>query len=273
MASTSDLFAQALAQFTRGGGTPSSLNALASYDPSAALNTYAQGAYNTFNQGFQQNLTALKGQAAGAGRLKTGFYDQDVGTLAKGMGSQEQNAIAGQAMNAAGLQESALGTATGYAEDEQNRYLDLLSGQLDREQARKNQVSEQQGSLMSGIGSILGTGAGLLLSSERFKDDVEPLDNASDRLAAIPGRRFTYKGDDQPQVGVMAEDVDRAMPEAAVHDDSGRPAGVDYLKLVPLLIEASREQGDEIARLKAALRQGQPTEPAMPRSYQPAEVM
>jgi hypothetical protein len=86
----------------------------------------------------------------------------------------------------------------------------------------------------------------------------------------MPGRRFRYNGDDQPQVGVMAEDVDRAMPEASVRDDAGRPTAVNYLKLVPLLIEASREQGDEIDRLKAALRHGQPM---TQRSPAMAEVM
>jgi hypothetical protein len=270
MASTSDLFSQALAQFQRGGAAPSTLSALEGYDPSQALNTYAQGAYNTFNQGFKQNLSDLKGSAVGAGRLKTGFYDQDVGRLATTMGNQEQQAIAGQALNAASLKASTLGTATGYQEDEQNRYLDLLSGQLDREQAQRNANAQQTAGIFGGLGELGGAAAGIaLLSDERYKDDVEPIEGASDKVRRMPGYRFSYKGDDEPQVGVMAQDVQREVPEA-VEGGGREPMMVDYRKLVPMLIEASREQGDEIDRLKVALRHGQPM---AQRSPAMAEVM
>lgn len=272
MASTSDLFSQALLQLQRGGQTPSEVTDLATYDPTAALQQYGAAAGSQFNTALNQNLKSLQGRAASAGRLKTGFYDQDVGRLTTNLAQQYQTDLAGEALGAAQLKANTLGTAAGYAEDEQNRYLDVLSGQLDREQARKNQVAQQQSSVWGTAGEVAGAALPFLLSSERFKDNVEPLDDASERLKMIPGRRFTYKGDDQPQVGVMAEDVDRAMPEAAMHDASGQPAAVDYAKLVPLLIEATREQGDAIEQLKAELRRGQPMAPPQ-RSYEPAEVM
>lgn len=254
MSSTSDAWAQALVDYKRNGSTPGAVTDLANFDPSQALATYGKAAAGQFQTQFNTDLSALKGSAAGAGRLKTGFYDQDVGRLAQTESNQYQQAIAGQAENAAALKANTLGTAAGYAEDEQNRYLDLLSGQLDRETARQNQIKAEQGSVWGAVGQIAGT-AGALLSSEKFKDDVEPIEDATAKLGALPGKRYTYKGDDTPQIGVMAEDASHVAPEAVQNDEHGQPMAVDYQKLVPLVIEATREQAGEIEEIKGVLMQ------------------
>lgn len=273
MPSTSDAWSQALYQYQRGGGSPSSLTALEGFDPTAALQQYGSAAAGDFNYALGNALKDLQGRAASAGRLKTGFYDQDVGRLTQSIAGQYQRDLASQAMNAASLKANTLGRAAGMQENEQDRYLEMLSGQLDREQAQRNANAQSSAGLLGGLGSLAGTlgGAAIMMSSRRFKTDEQPLDDASARVAMIPGRRFRYLNDDQPQVGVMAEDVDRALPEAVAHDDAGRPMGVDYLKLVPLALEAVREQGDEIARLRAELRALWSGASRMP-SMEPAEM-
>ena len=255
MPSTSDLFAQALQDYARPGGKSKSLTDLENFDPTAALQQYGQAAYGDFSQQLGQQLSDLKGSAVGAGRLKTGFFDTDTGRLTQTLAGQYQRDLSSQALAASGQKLGATEAAAGIGEEEQNRYLDLLSGQLDRDTAAQNARRQQQGGLLSGLGSLAGTlgGAAILASSERFKDDVEPIDHASDRLSRMPGVRFRYKGSDEPNVGVLAEDVDRELPEASVRDGEGRPTAVDYPKLMPLLVEASREQGEEIQRLRGEL--------------------
>jgi len=291
MPSTADLFNQALQQFQRGGQTPGAVAALGAFDPTAALKEYGAAAGGQFTTALNQQLRGLKGSAAGAGRLRTGFYDTDAGQLTQNLAQQYQQDLASQALGAAGLKENALATAGGIEEAEQGRYLELLTGQLDREQAAKNARSAQTGAILGGVGEGLGTGAGLLLSDRRLKRNISPIEDASDqvgdlstgggrdggmetepaaggsasdRLAAMPAYNFNYAGDDEPQQGVMAQDVAQAEPSAVSRLGAGggpnagdQPLMVNYLKLIPLLIEATREQGEELARLRARFG-GQP---------------
>ena len=253
MPSTSDLWAQALQDYKRVATSPTSQ--LTNFDPMAYLTTYGQGVAGAFNDTLNTQLRNLKGSAVGAGRLNTGFYDQDVGTLAKSIAGQYTNQLEQGAMQAAGMKLGATEQAASEQEDEQNRWLDMVTGQLDREQARKNQVAGQQSSLLSTVGTVAGAALPFLLSDERYKEDAEPIEGASERLRRIPAYHFRYRGDDEPQVGVMAQDVEREVPEA-VRGGGREPMMVDYLKLVPMTIAAVREQGDEIRRLRGELHGG-----------------
>jgi hypothetical protein len=96
-------------------------------------------------------------------------------------------------------------------------------------------------------------------SDERLKENIQPLENALDKVLALNG--FTYNFNDIGQslgfdgtttyVGVSAQQVQAVLPEAV------KPAPADsnyitvqYEKLVPLLIEAIKELKAEINELK-----------------------
>ena len=96
-------------------------------------------------------------------------------------------------------------------------------------------------------------------SDERLKENIQPLENALDKVLALSG--FTYNfnkigeslGFDgtKTYVGVSAQEVQAVLPEAV------KPAPADpnyitvqYEKLVPLLIEAIKELKAEINELK-----------------------
>ena len=96
-------------------------------------------------------------------------------------------------------------------------------------------------------------------SDERLKENIQPLENALDKVLALNG--FTYNFNEIGQslgfdglvryVGVSAQQVQAVLPEAV------KPAPVDsnyitvqYEKLVPLLIEAIKELKAEINELK-----------------------
>jgi hypothetical protein len=96
-------------------------------------------------------------------------------------------------------------------------------------------------------------------SDERLKTNIEPLENALDKVLALNG--FTYNFNEIGQslgfdgsvryVGVSAQEVQKVLPEAI------KPAPADenyitvqYEKLVPLLIEAIKELKEEINELK-----------------------
>lgn len=127
--------------------------ALENFDPSAAGTTYATGAEDQFNLNLQQQLGALQSKSAGTGRLQTGFYTADQGTVAEELGQNFNAQLAQAATTFSGQRLSALqGAATGQtniAEDQAGNELtssgqnltarnDALTGALSEEQMARN---------------------------------------------------------------------------------------------------------------------------------------
>ena len=86
-------------------------------------------------------------------------------------------------------------------------------------------------------------------SDERLKDDIETIDGALDKVCAMRGVMFTREGN--PGTGVIAQEVERIMPEV-VEDADGGYKTVAYGNLVGVLIEAIKELKAEIEELKGA---------------------
>lgn len=88
-----------------------------------------------------------------------------------------------------------------------------------------------------------------------LKTDIEPITGAFTKLTNLDGILFNWnqlatgKDTAQREVGVIAQQVQAIMPEAVKLKDNGT-LGVAYEKLIPLLIEAVKELGQEVARLK-----------------------
>jgi Chaperone of endosialidase len=72
----------------------------------------------------------------------------------------------------------------------------------------------------------LGTAA----SSERFKQDIKPMDKSSEGLLALKPVTFHYKSDtkDTPQFGLVAEEVAKVNPNLVVRDAKGEIYTVRY---------------------------------------------
>jgi len=105
-------------------------------------------------------------------------------------------------------------------------------------------------------GSIRASAALLSNSDERLKENIYPIDNALSRLSSIEGVYFDWKKGGNRQVGVIAQQVQKVLPEV-VSEDKDSYLSVDYTKLVPLLIEGLNEQAmlirdleDRIAKLE-----------------------
>jgi len=93
-------------------------------------------------------------------------------------------------------------------------------------------------------------------SSRRFKTNIQPLHDALGRIEALQGVSYERKSDGKHEIGVVAEDVDRVVPEVVAHDpETHEVEGVDYSRLVALLIEAVKSQQVEIERLKSQMAQ------------------
>jgi hypothetical protein len=66
-----------------------------------------------------------------------------------------------------------------------------------------------------------------MTSSARFKDEIKPMDKNSEALFALKPVAFHYEKDidpaGKPQLGLVAEDVERVNPALVVRDKEGRP--------------------------------------------------
>lgn len=89
-------------------------------------------------------------------------------------------------------------------------------------------------------------------SDIRLKKDIKPIEKPLEKLSKIRGVDFTWKSDNEKGGGVIAQELEKAMPEY-VHDlnnGTGHKT-VDYNGLIGVLIESVKELKNEIETLKA----------------------
>jgi hypothetical protein len=96
-------------------------------------------------------------------------------------------------------------------------------------------------------------------SDMRFKTNITPISGALDKVTQIGGYEFDwvpneeYHGFKGHDVGVIAQEIEKVLPEVVKERDSGYKA-VKYEKIVPLLIEAIKEQQQQIDELRYLLQ-------------------
>jgi len=94
----------------------------------------------------------------------------------------------------------------------------------------------------AGVGVIVGTDGklGTVVSSERFKDQIKPMDKASEAILALKPVTFRYKHeldpDGIPQFGLVAEQVEKVNPDLVARDEQGKPYTVRYEAVNAMLL-------------------------------------
>jgi hypothetical protein len=98
------------------------------------------------------------------------------------------------------------------------------------------------------------------VSDERLKTDIERIEGALDKVCALSGYTFTYKHDGKASAGVVAQEVEKVLPSAVIEqelafqgEEGEQYKVVQYDQLHGLLIEAIKEQQQQIDELKAKL--------------------
>ena len=86
-------------------------------------------------------------------------------------------------------------------------------------------------------------------SSEVLKKNIKKIESPVDKIMQVNGVSFDWKKDGNHDIGVIAEQVEKIMPEAVMEENGIK--GVYYYKLIPLLIEAIKTQQEQIIELQA----------------------
>ena len=98
---------------------------------------------------------------------------------------------------------------------------------------------------------------GMTASSDiRLKENFEPMSKALELVSQLNGLYYTWKkdaGTDKTRkLGFIAQEVEKVIPELVKTDSEGMKS-VDYIGVIPVLVEALKNQQKQIDELKALL--------------------
>src|SRR6266550_1972578 len=255
--------------------TAEGTNALFSLTTGA--NNTAIGSYALFN-----NTTGLQNTANGANALyfnTIGERNMANGYFALGENTTgSDNTANGEAAllrNTTGSNNIGLGDDAGEALTTGSNNIDIGNPGVTAESntIRVGEEGKQTGTFIAGIHGETVTGSALFInsagrlgtapSSQRFKDNITPMDKLSEGLFALEPVAFHYKKELDPvggsQFGLVAEQVVKVNPDLVVRDKEGKPYGVRYDQVNAMLLNEFLKEHREVQELKkevAALTAG-----------------
>jgi hypothetical protein len=104
---------------------------------------------------------------------------------------------------------------------------------------------------------------GTTTSSARFKENIQPMENASEAILALEPVTFHYKKELDPeaipQFGLVAEEVEKVNPDLVARDDQGKPYTVRYEAVNMMLLNEFLKEHRKVEQLEkqvAALTAG-----------------
>ena len=143
------------------------------------------------------------------------------------------------------------GQALVLARDSDNSAAALLY--LNRQNANgESVVFRKNGSTVGNISVTASTTSYNTSSDYRLKENVVPIDGATDRLKALKPSRFNFIVDPEKTVDCfIAHEVQEVVPEAVTGEKDGEDMqAMDAAKLVPLLTAALQEALGKIEQLE-----------------------
>jgi uncharacterized coiled-coil protein SlyX len=98
---------------------------------------------------------------------------------------------------------------------------------------------------------------GTIISSRRFKDEIKPMDKASEAILALKPVTFRYKQEIDPtrgpQFGLVAEDVEKVNPDLVVRDAEGKVNTVRYEAVNAMLLNEFLKEHQTVKALKSTV--------------------
>jgi hypothetical protein len=86
------------------------------------------------------------------------------------------------------------------------------------------------------------------LSDENKKTNIKIIDNALDIIDDLKGVTFDYKDSGKPSAGLIAQDVEKYLPQLISEDENGKT--LNYNGVIGILVEAIKELKQEVDELK-----------------------
>src|SRR5207248_4965653 len=102
---------------------------------------------------------------------------------------------------------------------------------------------------------------GTVLSSARYKDNIKPMDKASEAILRLEPVTFRYKQELDPdgvaQFGLIAEQVEKIDSDLVVRDEDGKVSTVRYEAVNAMLLNEFLKEHRTVQELKATIARQQ----------------
>ncbi|HXU25722.1 MAG TPA: tail fiber domain-containing protein, partial [Bacteroidia bacterium] len=100
-----------------------------------------------------------------------------------------------------------------------------------------------------------------LTSDQRYKQNIKKLESVNDKIKKLSGYTYNFKADEfkeknfdkNEQIGLIAQELKEVFPQLVKEGKDGYLA-VNYQGMIPVLLEAVKEQQKEIEDLKALVK-------------------
>src|SRR6476659_6873562 len=249
------------------------------------LSANTTGNFNTANgtAALQNNTIGSNNTAAGTQALSkniTGINNTADGVNALfGNTTGNNNTATGEAAlfrNTTGSSNIALGFNAGSSLTTGNNNIHIGNAGVAAEgnTIRVGRQGAQTRTFIAGISGVAVAGSavvanvngqlGIAASSERFKDEIKPMNKVSEALFAFKPVTFRYKKEIDPartlQFGLVAEDVEKVNPALVARDKEGKAYTVRYDQVNAMLLNEflkehrkNEEQEKTIAELKSGM--------------------
>ena len=129
------------------------------------------------------------------------------------------------------------------------------AAQLQADAAKSAAQSQASGQMMGSVfGAIGSIGAGLL-SDERSKNSIEPLENALATLRQLKPVTFKYNNEytvypERTVYGFVAQEYQKVMPDATFDNHASGLLSIDTNQLIALLVQAVQQLEGRVTRLE-----------------------
>jgi Chaperone of endosialidase len=245
---------------TGGGNTATGVESLA-FNTTGVLNTATgvlalyrntTGDFNTAN-----GFGALAGNTAGISNTATGTS----ALLSNTTGNfNTANGVGALNSNTTGSHNIALGRGAGTNVTTADNVIAIGANVSGDNVSNSCYIGSIFSQLSSGGTGVFINSAGKLgttTSSRRFKDDIKPMDKASEVILALKPVLFHYKKDidpqGAPQFGLVAEDVENVNPDLVVSDGDGKVNTVRYEAVNAMLLNEFLKEHRTVEELKKEL--------------------
>ena len=215
----------------------------ASGDDSTAMgnNTVASGSYSTA-MGRETTASGARSTAMGRSTTASGYNSTAMGgyTTASDYASTvigQYNSSGSSATSANSFSTSAPAFVIGNGADSSNKS-DAFKVLFNGDATVSNDLTV--------------SGDVVISSDARLKSNIVSLGSTLPKLLQIDGKSYEMKG--KQKIGVLAQEIKEVFPELVSEDDNEMLA-VNYQGLVPVLINALKEQQSEIDELKEIVQE------------------
>lgn len=96
---------------------------------------------------------------------------------------------------------------------------------------------------------------GLILKLNGVKYDLKKEYAYDESMVTDETMKIKLEKDRKDKLGFIAQDVEKILPEVVFYDDSADMYGIDYSKIVPVLVEAIKEQNKLILNLQNKVKE------------------